>query len=65
MGHLILQRKPGEEIAIGDTIVVRVLSARGSRVRLAITAPETTSVHRMEIYKAIKAKDPSDDQSAA
>jgi len=54
MGHLILQRKVGERIAIGDDIVLQVAAIRGDKVRLAITAPKETTVHRMEIYNAIK-----------
>lgn len=65
MGHLILQRKLGEEIAIGDDIVIQVAGIRGDKVRIAITAPRETSVHRMEVYRAIKAKESGDDQSAA
>ena len=51
---LILQRKISEKIAIGDNIVIEVKAIKGGRVRLAITAPKDVSVHRMEIYDAIK-----------
>lgn len=63
---LILQRKLNEKIAIGDDIVIEVKAIRGGRVRLAITAPKTTSVHRMEIYDAINGNaTPPDDCSLA
>lgn len=65
MGHLVLQRKVGERIAVGDDITIEICGIRGSRVSVAITAPKETSVHRMEVYKAIKAKESGNDQSAA
>lgn len=45
---LVLSRKPGEEIVIGDNIVVRVASIRGNRVRIAIEAPREMKVSRRE-----------------
>ncbi len=54
MGHLILQRKAGERIAIGDDIVLSVVEIKGNRVSIAITAPSDIRVHRMEIYNKIK-----------
>ena len=54
MGHLILQRKAGERIAIGDDIVLSVVEIKGNRVRIAITAPNDIRVHREEIYNKIK-----------
>ena len=56
MGHLVLQRKAGERIAIGDDIVLSVVEIRGNRVSVAITAPNVIRVHRMEVYDAIKNK---------
>lgn len=47
---LVLTRRPGEEIVIGDDIRVRVLSVSGNRVRLAFEAPLTTGIHRAEIH---------------
>jgi carbon storage regulator len=46
---LVLSRKPGEEIVIGNNIRVRVVTIRGSRVRLAITAPVETPILRREL----------------
>ena len=50
---LILTRKTGEAIAIGDEITVRVLGTQGKQVRLGVTAPTQIPVHREEVYKRI------------
>lgn len=50
---LVLDRKIGEEIVIGDDIVVRVLDVNYPRTRLGITAPREISVHRREVYDDI------------
>ena len=47
---LVLTRKTGETIRIGDTITVRVLEARGSQVRIGIDAPADVKIYREEIY---------------
>ncbi|MCK3657015.1 carbon storage regulator [Pasteurellaceae bacterium Macca] len=52
---LILTRKIGESLLIGDDVEITVLSIRGSQVKLGIKAPKTISVHREEIYRRIKA----------
>ncbi len=51
---LILTRKLGESLLIGDEVEVTVLSVRGGQVKLGIKAPKEVSVHREEIYKQIK-----------
>lgn len=51
---LILTRKSGEKITIGDDIVIRVLEIRGSQVKLGINAPKGVAVHRSEIYERIQ-----------
>ncbi len=51
---LILMRRVGETVRIGDDITVAVLSVRGQQVRVGIQAPKSTSVHRQEIYERIK-----------
>lgn len=53
---LILTRKLGESINIGDDIRVSVLGIRGRQVRLGIDAPDTVVVHREEIYVKIQSE---------
>lgn len=52
---LVLSRKVNEDIVIGDGIVVRVVSVRGEKVRLGITAPPDIRVDRRELRDAIQA----------
>lgn len=52
---LILTRRSGEGIRIGDDIRVVIVEIKGNQVRIGIEAPETTQVHREEIYEKIKA----------
>jgi carbon storage regulator len=51
---LILTRKVGELIRIGDTVTVRVLEVRGSQVRLGIEAPSDVRIFREEVYRAMQ-----------
>lgn len=51
---LVLTRKPGESIVIGDEITITIIEASGGRVRLGIEAPREVGVHRAEIYQAIR-----------
>lgn len=51
---LILSRKRNEQIVIGDGIVITVVAIRGSNVRLGVEAPPQVSVHRSEVYEAIR-----------
>lgn len=53
---LVLTRKAGETIRIGDNITVRVLEARGSQVRIGIEAPGDVKIYREEIYEAGRAR---------
>ena len=51
---LILTRKVGESVLIGDDISISVLSVRGNQVKLGVQAPKEVSVHREEIYQRIQ-----------
>ena len=51
---LILTRRAGETLIIGDDVTVTVLDIKGRQVRLGINAPKDISVHREEVYERIK-----------
>ncbi len=52
---LVLARKSGEAVAIGDRITVRVLEIKNGQVKLGVEAPDEVAVHREEIYQRILA----------
>jgi carbon storage regulator len=51
---LILTRRVGETLMIGDSVSVTVLGVKGNQVRIGINAPKDVAVHREEIFQRIK-----------
>lgn len=54
---LILTRRVGETLMIGDDVSVTVLGVKGNQVRIGINAPKDVAVHREEIYQRIKGEE--------
>ena len=52
---LVLTRRAGESVMIGDDVVITVLEARGDVIRLGIQAPKDVRVHREEVYRELQA----------
>jgi carbon storage regulator len=62
---LILTRKSGESLMIGDEVTVTVLGVKGNQVRVGINAPKAVAVHREEIYERIKREQSAPPDAAA
>jgi carbon storage regulator len=63
---LVLTRRAGESVMIGDDVIITVLEARGDVIRLGIQAPRDVQVHREEVYRELQsanreAASPTDD----
>lgn len=53
---LILTRKEGESLRLGDDITITVVSVKGGSVRLGVTAPREVAIHREEVYERVGAE---------
>ncbi|MFN3234576.1 MAG: carbon storage regulator CsrA [Gammaproteobacteria bacterium] len=60
---LILTRRIGESLIIGDDVTVTVLGVKGNQVRVGVDAPKAVSVHREEIYQRIQQEKASNSSS--
>ncbi len=61
---LILTRRVGETLMIGDEVTVTVLGVKGNQVRIGVNAPRDVAVHREEIYDRIKQEQLADPDAA-
>ncbi|MCU7879779.1 MAG: carbon storage regulator CsrA [Candidatus Thiodiazotropha sp. (ex Lucinoma aequizonata)] len=61
---LILTRRVGETLMIGDDVTITVLGVKGNQVRIGINAPSDVTVHREEIYERIKREQQSESEES-
>lgn len=54
---LILTRRIGESLLIGDDISITILNVRGNQIKIGVNAPKNVAVHREEVYQRIKRND--------
>ncbi|HXA36212.1 MAG TPA: carbon storage regulator CsrA [Steroidobacteraceae bacterium] len=62
---LILTRRVGETVMIGNDVTVTVLGVKGNQVRIGVNAPKDVAVHREEIYERIKREEDHDSGSGS
>jgi carbon storage regulator len=62
---LILTRRAGETVMIGDDVTITVLGVKGNQVRIGINAPKDVAVHREEIFERIKSEQAAGNGAAA
>lgn len=60
---LILTRRVGQSLRIGDDISVQVIEVRGEQVRLGVTAPKSVAMHREEVFERIAREDPAKEEA--
>ena len=61
---LILTRRVGETLMIGDEVTVTVLGVKGNQVRIGVNAPKDVAVHREEIYDRIKKEQAGEEEAS-
>ncbi|HEY1066277.1 MAG TPA: carbon storage regulator CsrA [Pirellulales bacterium] len=61
---LVLTRKSGDQVLIGEDVVLTVVEVRGDRIKIGIAAPVETPVHRDEVYQRIHAAPPAEAKPA-